>query len=203
MAADNLCLPLRVVKQPSPAVYSGGDCGACVIAGLVGCAIEEAYGFQDPDMRAKGAKDRPTPFGWRDMAHTLKWRTRGIAEVIADIPMWPHNIHEANQAFGYPSWQQNLQWLAYVRMALRAGFYGVCSVSHDGAGPLNDHDHWVMVCGARESVHPIESMPGASRVDQELLISCSASAPDGKWIDHLVFLKEHGGYNIILVRPSK
>lgn len=40
---NKLILPLRVVPQPIPAIYVEGDCGACVLAGLLGIGIQEVY----------------------------------------------------------------------------------------------------------------------------------------------------------------
>ena len=43
MRLFELILPLRVVPQPTPQINKGGDCGACVLAGLSGLTVEQVY----------------------------------------------------------------------------------------------------------------------------------------------------------------
>jgi hypothetical protein len=86
-------------------------------------------------------------------------------------------------------------------MAMHGGYYAICSISHAGTGPLKDHDHWVMLCGQRSVRVPLDE-EGSARIDEQVLVSCSAKSPEGFWINHLNFLKNHGGYNAILVKPA-
>ena len=71
---ETIILPRRVAPQPSPAIVPGGDCGACVLAGLFGITVADAYAMQDPDERPADAKDAPIPFSWHNMVHTVTWR---------------------------------------------------------------------------------------------------------------------------------
>ncbi len=199
-------LPRRVLPQPNPHVVPGGDCGACVIAGVLGITITEAYELQDKDCRPKSAQDKPVSFGWHDMSFTLKnggWCGKNLTDTVIDeIPMWPGWIHKSQLTKGFCAWQYHLPWWNYVRMGLLGGFYAVCQVSLDPKGPLGSHDHWVLVCGCKEEETPVAAVPGAKRIDQFLLVSCSARHPQGVWWDASKMLIEHGGYNVILVRPT-
>jgi hypothetical protein len=93
-------------------------------------------------------------------------------------------------------------------MAVEAGYYGLAQVNHAGRGQDElETDHWVLVCGARTwtTWEDVPSVPGARRgtIHRELLVSCSASAPEGRWERAEDFLKHRGGFNLILARPSK
>ena len=199
----DIVLPRRSLRQPSPSVVSGGDCGACCIAGLLGISVEDAYEMQDPDCRPSSAKDKPVPFGWENMSHSLEWRSGGkIDAVLSNVPFWPDTIHEANTFFGFPGWNASIPWMKYVRMGLQAGYYGLCQIVFQGGGPLALNNHWVMVCGARQFSEPNPRVPGAWDIHDQLLVSCSAKCPEGYWLNHMDMLRTYGGYNIILARPS-
>jgi len=203
---SEVILPRRVIPQPSPHVVAGGDCGGCCISGVLGISINQAYSLQDKDCRRKDAQDAPVPFGWHDMGFALKnggWCGNTLTDTVIDeIPMWPGWVHKSQLTKGFLGWQYHLPWWHYVRMGLLGGFYGICQVSLDPKGPLGSHDHWVLICGCREVETPIEAMPGARRIDQHILVSCSARHPQGEWRDASKFMIDHGGYNVILVRPS-
>lgn len=200
-----IVLPRRAIPQPSPHVVPGGDCGGCCIAGVLDVSIVRAYDLQDKDTRPKDARDKPVPFGWCEMVYALQnagWGWSHLVDsVIDEVPIWPCWRNKHTWGMGLPGWSMNLPWWMYVRMALLAGYYGVCQVSLDGKGPLAMSDHWVLICGARQVEVPHPTMKGASRVDLEILVSCSARHPQGEWRDSLKFLQECGGFNIILVRP--
>ena len=201
---SEIILPRRVVPQPSPKVVEGGDCGACVIAGLLGVGIAEAYDLQDRDERPEGAKDKPRPFSWQGMAHALAcWGREPMTDGVLDaVPVWPWEVHEMQTHWGMVGWQQNMAWWNYVRMGLMGGFYGVTHVNMDGKGPSFEHDHWVLICGARQRLEPHPTMKGCGTYLQEILVSCSARHPEGKWYDSRTYLFTHGGFNAIMVRPK-
>lgn len=198
-------LPRRVAHQPSPSIFPGGDCGACCIAGALDIPCEQAYELQDKCERPKDAQGKPVPFGWHGMAWALKngsWNGRSLTDSVVDsVPIWPEWFREQGMTMGMPGWQMSLAWWNYVRMGLLGGFYGICQVNMNGDGPLSIHDHWVMVCGAKQEEVPVASMPGASRIDLKILVSCSAKNRPGKWMDAEKFLQDHGGFNVIMVRP--
>lgn len=201
---SEIILPRRAVPQPSPGLSAGGDCGACVIAGVLGISVAEAYELQDKDERPVNAKDQPYPFSWQGMGHALKcWGRDALTDgVITETPLWPWEAWHNNMPWGLVGWQQNMAWWNYVRMGLLGGFYGIIQMDIDGRGPMFDHNHWQLICGARLNFVPHPTMDGCGRYDQDILVSCSARHPEGKWYDSRTFLRERGGFNVIMVRPK-
>jgi hypothetical protein len=180
-------LPRRVVPQPSPLVCASGDCGACCLAAVTGLPVPEVYVRLRHDASV-------TAFSWPAMSEAI-----GLAEhlglvdrVINDVPIWP--TYEGHMTFGSCGWQAAPEWHRYVTMAIDAGYYGIASIHMAGGGPFVGNDHAVLLVGAR--------FRWADRVGvREVLVSCSARHPDGRWIEVGDFLRQHGGYNVHLVRP--
>ena len=193
MIRHEVTLPRRVVPQPQPHILAGGDCGACVLGGIVRQPLDAVYRNFQPDEKV------PTSFSWYSMRSALHL---GLAEhffdrIIVEPPTW-QAPHESQAQWGSPSWTQTLGWFAYVRMALDAGYYGLAQVNHAKKGPWEPTDHWVMLCGVRE-IWPETS--GA--IHQEVLVSCSSkSTPDEEWVRVGDFLKERGGFNCLFARPA-
>lgn len=202
MRLTEIVLKRRAVKQPMPKLFNGGDCGACCIAGVFNIAVQEAYELQDKDERPKDAKEKPYPFSWWGMRFALHAWEKGYSDgVLDDVPIWPWCETQMSLGHGIKSWYQNIPWFHYVRMGLLGGFYGVAQVDYNSRGPLFSHDHWVLICGARERESPHETVKGAHKLNQEILISCSSKNPQGYWKDTRDFLRDDGGYNVIMVRP--
>lgn len=188
-------LPRRVVRQPKPNLNPGGDCGACVLAGVL--QLEGPQGVYDQFMDGK-----PQSLGWHEQADLLgKLYWNGVLDrVITDVPHWPNEAPPFLQAFGISAVQQSMAWFRYMRMAFDAGYYGVLPWDYSGSGPLgHGTDHVVLACGVREESVALDN--GVGRIEQQILISCSAAHPEGKWYSKLDILKRHGGFNAILVRP--
>jgi len=182
-------LSRRVLPQPNPAIYAGGDCGACVLSG--------ALGFPD----AQSAYDRLwegkiESFSWWDMRQALfNAQAHGwIDRLVDDVPFWP--MHAPSAMFGAPAWNMNLAWFSYIAMAIDAGYYGATAVTSQKDGPFGASDHWILICGARFN--------WKNRVGvNEILVSCSSRAtPDVEWVGELDFLKQRGGFNVLLFRPA-
>jgi hypothetical protein len=199
-------LPKRVIQQPVPNVQPGGDCGACVIAGLTGLAVPEVYErfecwkrYFGETMEQALARREPT-LGWHEMVSLLH---QGLAHdagffdrTITDVAFWPCEIEMIMQ-YGRPSVNMALEWFAYLRMGLDAGYYAIANVDHGKKG--GPADHWILIAGARE-VWPEES----GVIHQQLLVSCSSrSTPDEEWVNAHDFLKERGGFNLLFARPIK
>lgn len=189
-------LPRRVVHQPTPELHPGGDCGACVLAGLTDLPLEEVYAKLDPKHSS------PTSF-WRGSmiaaVHIAKWDLKRITKYIEEVPYWPP--HEGMRAFGDSGWMQSSEWFSYVTMAFEAGYYAIASVVIKKTGPFSGGtDHWVLLCGSRLRWGPWEN--GGRTGHYEVLVSCSArSTPDEEWVGVGDFLRERGGFDVILVRP--
>ena len=179
-----IVLPLRVTKQPTPAVYPGGDCGPCALAGLTDLTVREVY----EDLIGKIA-----PPHFEAMRHILlQGQITGMFDrVIVDpatfqLPLWL-------QSWGSAAHLSASAWFHYVLMAVDAGYYGLAMVRLDRSGVHSaGPDHWVMICGARIDAH------------REVLVSCPArDRPDEEWVEAGEFLRARGGYNLLLVRPTK
>lgn len=191
-------LARRVVAQPVPNLQHGGDCGACVLGGLVGKSVQWVYDtFQE---------GRYKSFHWREMHDALLRAERfGLLDrVVTDVPIWPASFHQSMASWCLPNTAMSLAWFAYVTMAFDAGYYGLALVDIHKRGMYGGGtNHWVLLAGARERREPFED-GGGSRIDNELLISCSSTrTPDEEWVEVSDFLRERGGFNLLLARPAQ
>lgn len=183
-------LPRRVLRQPVPSLVPGGDCGACVLAGLTGRAsVQDVY-----DARSKG---EPKPISYWDMRQALiEDVPERLDRTCTNVAFWVSDSFVEISPFGFPATCQAQAWFAYVRMAIDAGYYAVANVASTRNG--KDTDHWVLICGVRE-LYPA----GSGIVRQELLVSCSSvSTPDEEWVGLHEVLGQRGGFNALLARPS-
>ena len=203
-------LPRRVIKQPIPEINKGGDCGPCVLGGLL-----DISGDYDSVKIAKiyvtycesEARSISQP---RMLQILYDSKARGlIEEMIQDVPIWqrPNSVSQ----FGSPGWTMASQWYKYIQMAIRAGYYGMAMITSEGRGNHAKLDHWVLICGFRQREIPNPhtrnskdpKMRESTIITQEILISNSSTkAKDERWIEARTFLKNYGGYNAILVRPN-
>lgn len=186
-----IVLPRRVRPQPQPHLHPEGDCGPCVLAGLLDWEVRDVY--------ERLYDGKPRSLSREDMRRAL-WGSRGFDRIIEEAPLgW--TVYEAHRAFGSPAHLQGLGWFGYIRMAVEAGYYGLAQVSYRKLGPTGPGtDHWVLLCGARER-HPPAGQGGT--IAQEVLVSCSAkSSPDEEWVDAHEFLRSRGGFNLLLARPD-
>lgn len=184
----------RAIPQPKPAKHKGGDCSACVLGGLLNLTLDEVY--------ATFCDGAPTALSRFEMVAALEdamWKHRLLDRVISDIPRFDPLPH--THIWGQPGWGQNISWYNYVRMAVDAGYYGIASIVYEKTGPPAASNHVVLICGTREREEPIGKV--GSRIHQEILVSCSAAHPVGKWVGDIEFLEKWGGYNVILARPTK
>lgn len=195
-------LPRRVICQPVPFIQEGGDCGACVLGGVVGLGtVGEVY--------EQYREGKVGTFHWSNMRDALLTaESRGVLDrVISDVPMWPSRIHEPFCEWGYHGGFMNLAWFRYVTMAIDAGYYAMALVDMHKRGPFGGGtNHWVMICGARVRHSPLDrdkpDDPVNYRIDDEVLISCSSTrTPDEEWVECGKFLSERGGFNLLLARP--
>lgn len=200
LVREEVLLPLRAVPQPEPFVVKGGDCCACVLAGVVGSSVEHVY-----DEFCNGQREALCRNDFEAALHTAQAKGY-IDRMIVDVPIWLQR--RSYLPFGNAGHLSSREWFAYVRMAIDAGYYGIASVdfARKGVGSTvpPETDHVVLICGARTLNTPLEHVPGASRLDEEILVSCSArSSPEEEWVRTEDFLAQRGGYNVMLVRPVR
>lgn len=183
-------LPRRAVPQPHPMINARGDCAACCLAGVLGWSdIRRVYDeIQGGEVRAPSWPCVRTNL-WTAYSKDL------VDRIIDTVPIWPEIPAQMHR--GMPATASALEWFAYVRMAVEAGYYGLAEIAFSRSS-TDPTDHEVLICGARERREPRSE--GCSVVIQEILVSCSASSPDGRWVAVREFLR-WGGYNVLLVRP--
>lgn len=189
-------LPGRVLKQPTPELNPGGDCGACVLAGLLGISIEEVYAKLHP-------KGKPYAFSHPDMASALRsaqYDLKLVDRYITRTPMWP--VWDAMRAWGDAAWSQSMDWREWITMAFDAGYYGIAEVRHTHEPMKFTTDHWVLYCGTRTKWDGPFGARGTGKF--ELLVSDSGrTKPHEQWFEIGEHLVQRGGFAAMLVRPTK
>ncbi len=190
-------LPRRVIPQPTPRIYEGGDCGACVLGGLFDLSVDKAY-----EVYSHGAKREPiTYYNMMQALHDAQGN--GSADrVITSTPLWPTPV--VHQAWGWSGAEMANHWFNYLQMGFDAGYYAIALVDIQKRGPNGGGtNHWVMLCGVRDRYGLPGAEENANRIYQEVLVSCSAgNTPDESWEDSIEFLEYSGGFNVLLVRPT-
>jgi hypothetical protein len=187
---SEVVLPRRVIPQPSPFMVQGGDCGACVLGGIFGLSVPETY-----ERFITSRFGKLQSFCWENIVDALNDAERkGLADrAVVQVPIWP--IDTQWMTWGLVGANQYFAWQAYLRMAFDAGYYAIAGISIDGKGAAAyGPDRWVLLCGWRPS-------PEGTVLD-EILVSCSARHPEGRWVKSRDFLQQQGGYNVLLARPA-
>lgn len=199
-------LPRRVAPQPSPTLNRGGDCGPCVLAGVLGMdSPQEVY-----DRFLDG---KPCSLGHGEMQRLLRV---GISDGLLDRaiehpPTWLGASGEYSAwlgAFGWAAERMHEPWFRYIQMAVDAGLYALVQVdfSRTGGEKWGGTDHWALICGARSWLDWGPADKDGCRAGkhiEEVLVSCSASNRDGEWVPARDFLKFRGGFNALLARPAR
>lgn len=217
-----LSLPRRPPKNPIPSLSEGGDCGACVLAGILNISIQEAY-----DLHCSGDYYGGTPipkvssFNFRSMTRTLESLTDDIGfrdtdtpleHCVVDIPMWTIAQHHevCGMSFGVSGAMQYSPWCNMVRSMIIGGYYGICQVFDGGHKVLNNlygtTNHWIMIAGWRyvyikHTNHEVEGT-ATGHYEQEILIGNSSNAnPQEEWLPADDFLKNWGGFGVLWAKP--
>lgn len=197
-------LPRRAVPNPTPNLNPGGDCGPCVLAGVLGLSSPQAV--YDEHFGSK-----PCSIGYGEMQRILRVENgRRLDRIIEHPPTWLGSDGEYTAwlgAFGWAAWRMAEPWFRHLQMAVDAGYYGLAQVdsTKTGGDAQGGPDHWVMLCGARSWVEWTDRPEGRSsgKPVQQVLVSCSArSTPDEEWVCVREFLRERGGFSTIYARPT-
>lgn len=213
-----ITLPRRPVKNRLVSLYSGGDCGACVLAGLLGLPdAEDAYKLHISGEYAGGGKiPQIESFTRQTMQHSLEalqtdWKITPnlIEHVVSDIPIWPFGYARHNLTFAM---RPQHEWRDYARALLTGGYYGIAQVmmgGHAPTAPMKDYgltNHWIMICGWRYCYIP-ETDPERIKLTtgfykEEFLIGDSAkSRPLECWVDANDFQNYWGGFAALWAKP--
>jgi hypothetical protein len=168
-----------------------------VIAGLLRKTVSEVYAeIYEGNPQAPSRPDTVRALHRAKSLHL-------IHRLVETTPIWPTS--EDYLAFGPAGYLHNLEWFAYATMAMEAGYYGIASVVFGKTGSRGTcppaTDHLVLLCGVREV--SVEVREGVHRIDQQVLVSCSAkSSPDEEWVEVRDFLTNRGGYNAMWAQPA-
>lgn len=197
MREFEITLPRSSLPKLLPKIVQHGDCGACVLGGIAGLSLVEAYAV---------VKERPSSFSLEDMAQALAvLQDRGVFDrVVDEAPCWVQHIHPAHASFGFTALSQAPMWYDYVRLAMDAGYYGLCTMSYEPvtSKPGDTYlstNHWVVINGCRFHWEPVEGV-SASRGVEEIRVSCSNKGD--YWMPVREFARLHGGMNVLLARPK-
>lgn len=185
---NEVILPRRAAPQPVPHLNSKGDCGPCCLASVIGETPQQIY--------ASYFNSVPQGLTYYDLSVVLQaaLREKKLDRLVLEHPQWSVSLNQ--QVFGSPAWLVSKEWFAWVRMALDAGYYAFALVSMDQRGPVVLPDHYMLICGARE----VEV--SATLWVEEILVSCPAGFPEGRWFEARPFLMRYGGFNCFLARPK-
>ena len=201
---DAVVLPRRAFPQPMPSISGNGDCSACAISGMLGLkgGPVELYAMYPEEACVKKPGDTPKSFSWYEARQVICNAAQDglLSDYLDAAPLWIPNY--GNGYYGAPGFMMALEWYRYLRMALQAGYYALANVVHGKTAPIDPPDHAVLLVGARtrwaEGV-----LPGSKSGHFEVLVSCSSTrTPDEEWVDVHKFLRDRGGYNIYLAKPS-
>jgi len=193
---------------------SGGDCGACCLAGLLNTGVLEAYELHESGYYGRGpldlnpAKEIPkqSSFSYHSMDRTLThlFYEGTLDRYINDPPIWLINQNiEMNGAWGASSLLMASAFINYCLAMFDAGYYGIAQVNLQGDGPYSrgGTNHWVMLCGARRRRY---QEGDRTFIAEEVLVGDSAwSQPRERWIGWREFLEKHGGFMAFFARPAQ
>lgn len=198
-----LTIDRQPVKNPVPFLVEGGDCGPCAISCVVGwdsSRLMDIYQAAKVDpARGRGISRHET---W-DILHEMRWNL-GCVEDWVDDPLLPRPNKWFPGAFGYPGWFMDTYWADELRLRLRAGYLGLTVIDFEGRGAeaCSDGDHWVVLAGMKGVWEPVEGCKGKRLSTYIRVLDSSTRRPGEWWMEVHDFLKKHGGFRVIYVRPS-
>mgnify|MGYP001469470245 CR=1 FL=1 len=183
---------VHVVPQISPKVLSGGDCGYCCLAGLLGVSVPVAYEITESRM----------PKGFEGRASMCAWRWRFLLQSFGLPGEEYRPKHYYYKSGAIPMHWDNRNWIDGVRDVVAAGDVLVASVRFNRGAPPPPHtpgdsDHNVLITGYKQHWLPHPTMAGAASQSREVLISCSAKGES--WIPWDELLYWHGAYPAFVV----
>lgn len=187
-------LPYRSVK-PSQPIYSGGDCGACCLSAILDIPHKNVY-----DLKGKVEPIHASEI--IEMCDKL-----GLLFNDAPPRMSRHSrfIFRQVYSFGYPAYENSINWWDKMKKFLSKGYVGMSQVAHKRDGHITGQtDHWVLIVGFKETWTSINDRDGkfiGRGRNDVLVISCSATG-DLYEEEKNDFLKFRGGYNTIYIKPK-
>ncbi len=194
---SELRLERKPVPQPTPHLHPGGDCGACVLAGLFQLEVMDVY--QRFGEIRDGVPQSYHPTLLRQALNSA--RANGILQRIAlEIPRF--QVAAAFETFGPGGWLQVGGWWERLVMAIDGGYYGIVGIDFDAAGPLGSGaDHIVLLNGYREVQNHVRLTTGTETIvkDREVGVGCSMKG--NYWRNANEFLQKDGGFPVLYAKP--
>lgn len=205
-------LPRNVPRNPEPHICEGGDCGACVLAGLFDKSLQWAYEQHESGIYHNGeAIPKISSFSLSSMRNTLEGLDLIYHMTDAYIEVSSTYHFQDWYSFGKQNHFNPPEWFDVFRVFLEAGYYRICTVSNNGKGmdennQLRRHmaDHWIMINGIRAYWKDVstEYSVGGRRLETEIHLSNSAkTSPHSQWVGMKEFLMTWGGMNGFWVKP--
>lgn len=218
-----VCNPVKRVAQPSPSLSGGGDCFNCAALAIIQKYLpggvqapslktlwEEVWQGQvlGPESRGPSRLEDRTRF-WKALSDWGEVQYQAVVDAPLSIP-----DPQSERADG-PNLFQEDTFSKRCRVYLEAGYIGYCAVQFERRSdvirykdyaPLEGTDHIVVLDGFREMYRSAGRCLGdgpwyAGSYFNEVHIVCSTARED-YWIGTREFIKEHGGYQIVWVRPD-
>ena len=217
MVIKESVLPRRPPKNPQPCIVEGGDCGACVLAGVLGITPLEVYDLHESGRYSGGGDiSKLSAFNFHSMYRTLKKMAsitqehcsgvpRRLEHALVEIPIWPFTCHEMNTQFGLPGKMQSRAWLEHAKAMVSSGYYGIAQVKNGGKSELKNYgetDHWLTIAGWRCTYETSDVPVPHGTYKTHILIADSAlSQPLEQWITAHDFLNVWGGFAAFWAKP--
>lgn len=173
--------------QPVVRGWPKGDCGPCVLAGMLNwpgdplTAVTDVY----QNLRRDGLIQAFTAEDMRDTLSDL--HAKGMVEYYnTDLPSWgPYST-----AWGRPAHITSPEWARYIDLGMRAGCYAIVQIQSKTTLEDLAPDHWALLTGFYYG-------------NDGPYVRLSCSNTGDQWLTAKRFLQTRGGFHAYLVKPSK
>lgn len=209
-----ILLGVKQFQQPLPKRNPGGDCFACSLK----AAVDYLYPDKPLDFNTSWeAFLVPSYSGGKDGASEKKvlsncWRTMAWTaphalddyniEVHRDIVMPLPDLDNWSYSWGFRVHEQ--EWAKRLEAWLSAGWVAIAECSLDPTpavtekGRINHTDHFVVLDGQRSFWQESSVVSGASSLEHETHVVCSARG--SKWFKTWDLINLHGVNALVLLR---
>ena len=169
---------IKAIRQQG--INLKGDCGPCCLASVSGKTVQEIYDLH-------GRTDGLT---YMDVTNIL-WKLGMKYENYLPTEKWSSE-DPAWFSIGKPSWKSFIEWYDLSIQRRDRGLVGLAMVNSKANANEDCYmDHWVIISGLKYK--------GPNAVDKIVCVSCPTK---GEFeVDAPTFLKKHGGWNTIWVKP--
>lgn len=206
-----ILLGVKPFLQPSPGRNPGGDCFACSLK----AATDYLYPENPIDFNLAWESFEETSVGGNRVLSncwpTMAWRApyalheHGYKfDLHRDLLMPQPDLDHHSYSWGFQVNEQ--EWSLRLHAWLSAGWVAIAEQSFPPLpavtpdGRKNHTDHFVVLDGQRSFWQESSLLPGASSLEHETHVVCSAKG--AYWIDTKDLLNLHGVNALVLLRRS-